>query len=187
MIARNVLTRARVEGLVVLALALGYLWEARTVPSLYQMPGVPGPTAFPALIGIVLAASGLWRLARGAGREGPPAQEPAVAAPAAGREGPPAQEPAVAAPAAGSGGWLPAGRRFYAMWGVVLAYLALMPALGFPVATVAALAALFLLLGERRVAVAVGLSLAVTAILHLGFAKGLGVQLPLGVLAPLVK
>lgn len=170
MIARNVLTRARVEGLVVLALALGYLWEARAVPSLYQMPGVPGPAAFPTLIGIVLAASGAWRLAFGAGRKEPPAQEPAVAA-----------------PTAGSGGWLRPGRRFYAMWAVVLAYLALMPALGFAVATVAALAALFLLLGERRIAVAVGLSLAVTAVLHLGFAKGLGVQLPLGVLAPLVK
>lgn len=170
MIARKVVTRARVEGLVVLALSLGYLWETRTVPSLYQMPGVPGPTAFPTIVGIVLAASGAWRLALGAGRKEFPAEEPASAT-----------------PTAGGGGWLAGSRRFYAMWAVVLAYLALMPALGFPIATVAALAALFLLLGERHVAVAVGLSLAVTAILHLGFAKGLGVQLPLGVLAPFVK
>lgn len=166
--ATKLVSRARAEGLVVLALALGYLWQARAIPSLYQMPGVPGPTAFPTLVGIVLAALGTWRLVRGAGRQEAPAGEPA-AEPAAGGASP-----------ARSG-------RFYAMWAVVLAYLALMPALGFPVATVPMLAALFVLLGERRVAVAAGLSLAATAVLHLGFAKGLGVQLPLGVLAPFVK
>jgi putative tricarboxylic transport membrane protein len=169
MTATKLVTRARLEGLVILALALGYLWQARSIPSLYQMPGVPGPTAFPTLVGLVLAACGAWRLVRGAGRGEPAAEEPA------------------AAPAAGGGGFLAGGGRFYAMWAVLLGYLALMPVLGFPVATVPALAILFVLLGERRLAVAAGLSLAATAVLHLGFAKGLGVQLPLGVLGSLVK
>jgi hypothetical protein len=167
--ARNVVTRARVEGLVILAVALGYLWETRSIPSLYQMPGVPGPTAFPRLVGIVFAASGLWRMLVGGGRSEAPAGPPEQAAPG------------------GAAGWLSRGGRFYAMWAVVLAYLVLMPELGFPVTTVVALAALFVLLGERRVAVAAGLSLAATAIMYLGFAKGLGVRLPLGILEQLVK
>ncbi len=170
MTVSKLVTRARVEGLVVLALSLGYLREARSIPSLYQMPGVPGPTAFPTLVGLVLAACGAWRLVRGAAAGEPDLEEPAAPAPGGGRSR-----------------WLAAHGRFYAMWLVLLAYLALLPVIGFPVATVPALAALFALLGERRVAVAVGLALAATAILHLGFARGLGVQLPLGVLAPFVK
>lgn len=166
--ATKLVTRARVEGLVLLVLALGYLWQARAIPSLYQMPGVPGPTAFPTIVGLVLAACGAWRLVRGAGREEPPGE-------------------AGAAPAAEGGGLLARSGRFYATWAVLLAYLALMPVLGFPVATVPVLAALFVLLGERRPAVVAALSLGAMAVLHLGFAKGLGVQLPLGVLAPLVK
>ncbi len=165
MTARNVVTRARVEGLVLLALALGYMWEVRAIPSLYEMPGVPGPTAFPTLLGLVLAANGAWRLLRGAGAREASAEK---------------------APAAAAGGWLARNGRFYGMWAVLLGYLALMPAIGFPVATVIALTAMFLLLGERRVPVAVGLSVVCTAVLHLGFAKGLGVRLPLGVLASLV-
>jgi len=167
-------TSARVEGLVVTAVALGYLWETRQIPSLFQMPGVPGPTAFPTMIGVVLVAAGLWRAARGAGRT-----ERALEARE--REG---HEPEAAAGAAGR----PAhGGRFYAMWAVILGYLALMPAAGFPVATAVALAALFVLLGERRVAVAGALSLACTAVLYLGFARGLGVRLPLGLLERLAR
>ena len=168
-VARKVLTRERVEGFVILAVSLGYLAETRSIPSLYQMPGVPGPSAFPTLVGLALAASGLWRMALGGGRS--------EAAP----------EVPEAAPARSPGGWLSRGWRFYAMWAVIAAYLVLMPELGFPLASVAALAALFALLGERRVAVAAGLSLSATGVMYLGFAKGLGVHLPLGILEPLVK
>ena len=163
---RKLVTRARVEGLVILAVALAYLWQTRSIPSLYQMAGVPGPAAFPALVGLVFAAGGAWRMLRGGGA----ADEPA--------------EPA--APAVTAGG-LSVGARFYAMWAVLLAYLVLMPTLGFPVTTLAALGALFVLLGERRIAFAAGLSLAATVVMHLGFAKGLGVRLPLGILEPLWK
>lgn len=163
---RKLVSRARVEGLVILAVALAYLWQTRSIPSLYQMPGVPGPAAFPALVGIAFAAGGLWRILRGDGASAEPA-EPAT--------------PAVTA------GGLPVGARFYAMWAVLLAYLVLMPTLGFPVTTLAALGALFVLLGERRIAFAAGLSLAATVVMHLGFAKGLGVRLPIGILELLWK
>lgn len=169
-VARNVVTRARIEGLVILAVALGYLWEARSIPSLYQMPGVPGPTAFPTLVGVVFAASGLWRMLAGRGRS----EARADAA-------------EMAAPRADGAGWLAHSWRFYAMWAVVLAYLVLMPTLGFPVASVAALAALFALLGERRAGAVAGLSVVATAVMYLGFARGLGVRLPLGILEQLVK
>lgn len=175
MVGRHVVTRARVEGFVLLALALGYLAHTRSIPSLYQMPGVPGPAAFPALVGIVLAASGLWRMLRGAGKaEAERGAEPAEPA-----------EPAVSR--AGAAAWLARHGRFVALWAVILAYLAFMPEIGFPIATFAALSALFALLGERRVAVVAGLSLATTVVLYLGFAKGLGVRLPVGVLERLVS
>ena len=54
--------RGRLEGLAILLVAAGYLWEAHNVPDLYHMPGVPGPTTFPYILGIVFALSGLWLL-----------------------------------------------------------------------------------------------------------------------------
>lgn len=179
MIARNVVTRARLEGLVILAVALGYLWETRRIPSLYQMPGVPGPTAFPIMVGLALAGAGLWRLLTGGGQ-----QEAAAPAPE-GAQAPAAGSPE--APARAVASWLSRSWRFYAMWAVIVAYLVLMPVAGFPLASVLALAALFALLGERRLPVTAGLSVAATVVMYLGFAKGLGVALPLGILEQLVK
>jgi len=49
-------TRSRLEGLAILLVALGYIWEARNVPDFYHMPGVPGPTTFPYILGIVFRA-----------------------------------------------------------------------------------------------------------------------------------
>ncbi|BDG04184.1 tripartite tricarboxylate transporter TctB family protein [Anaeromyxobacter oryzae] len=182
--AMKVVTRARVEGLVICLVALGYLVETQRIPSLFQMPGVPGPTAFPTLVGLVFAAAGFWRLVTGGGRLAaveeaepvPPAPAPAVDA-----------EPTRPAPAPTVGGLFATHGRFYAMWAVVLAYLALMPAVGFPIATAVSLVALFALLGERRWPVGIGIALATTAVLYLGFGKGLGVRLPLGLLERLVK
>ncbi len=64
--AKRLVTRARLEGLVLALVALGYLWEIRAIPAFYQMPGVPGPTAFPEVLGIALGRAGLWRLVLGA-------------------------------------------------------------------------------------------------------------------------
>ena len=171
--SKTVVTRARAEGLVITLVALGYLWASRGIPSLYRMPGVPGPAAFPTVLGLTLGLAGLWRLVRGAGGpdQGLREAEPAGAGPAAGKGGP------------GVRPWLAAHGRFYGLWAVILGFLAVMPHLGFPVAAALALALQFRLLGERRWPVAAGLAVATTAVLHLAFALGLGVRLPLGVLS----
>lgn len=176
-IAGNVVTRARVEGLVILVVALGYLWETKRIPSLYQMPGVPGPTAFPTIVGLALAGAGLWRLLMRASRQEAPEPQDERPSGAGSPEG----------PARGVASWLSRSWRFYAMWAVIVAYLVLMPAVGFPLATVLGLAALFGLLGERRLPVTAGLSVAATVVMYFGFAKGLGVALPLGILEQLLK
>ena len=131
-------TRTRVEGLVIFLVAAGYLWEAHNVPEFYQIPGVPGPTTFPRLLGIVFALCGLWLLAS--------PQEWAAR-----RRG--AARPGAAAPAPGTwvsgltGDW-----HFYTMWAVILGYLWFMPDLGFPVSTFILLVVFIALLGERRLA-----------------------------------
>jgi hypothetical protein len=152
--------RPLLEGLVILLVAAGYLLEARAIPDLFSSPGVPGPAAFPSLVGAVFAAGGAWR-AFSSVRRSPAAPRPAAAAPPR------------------PGGWLARHGRFCALWAVLLGYLALMPRVGFPAATVPALLALFLLLGERRWPVAVGLSVAATGALYALFGLALGVRLPL--------
>jgi hypothetical protein len=169
-------TRARLEGLAILLVAGGYLWEAHNVPDLFQMPGVPGPTTFPYLLGIIFALAGLWLLISPAdlfaGRRQSAAEERA--------EKPPA-------PAASLSAHLAARWHFYAMWIAIVAYLAFMPFVGFPVATFVLLAVFMFLLGEGRWWLVGGLALVVTLVIHLGFGKGLNVRLPLGVLESLLK
>jgi hypothetical protein len=172
MTAANVVTRARVEGLVIVLCALGYLSHAHDIPDLFQMPGVPGPAAFPTVVGVVFALAGLWRFLFGRAAPAEGEGEAEVGAPAA---------------AAASARGLSTRGKFYAMWVVLLGYMATMPHLGFPVATVIALALLFSLLGERRWLVSGGLALGGTAVIYVAFAGLLAVQLPAGVLAPLLK
>ena len=175
--AKRLVTRARIEGLVIAVVALGYLWQIRAIPVFFQMPGVPGPAAFPEVLGIALGLAGLWRLVRGA-----PADEQE-------QDDKESAEEAAEARAAGGGvrGWLAAHGKFLGLWGTLLAYFVFMPELGFPLGSALALAAMAWLLGERRWSVIAGGALVVTAVLHLAFAYGLGVRLPLGVLAFLGK
>ncbi|HET7825799.1 MAG TPA: tripartite tricarboxylate transporter TctB family protein [Anaeromyxobacter sp.] len=168
---KGLATRARAEGLVIALVAAGYLWETRSIPALYQMPGVPGPAAFPTLLGTLLGLAGLWRLVRGA---------------SAGEGGDADAAPA-AAGATGARAWLAAHGRFYGLWAVVLGFLALMPWVGFPVGAAVGLALMFRLLGERRWPVCTALAVGAAAVLHVAFAVGLGVRLPLGVLSLLGK
>lgn len=163
MVTSKVVTRARAEGLVILLVALGYVWQASLIPALFLSPGVPGPAAFPRVLGLVLGLAGLWRLLRGDPRS------------EVGRS----DEAAAPSPPAGSG-------RFYLLWAVLLGFLALMPELGFPVAACAGLAAMFRLLGEERWRVILPLSLGVTVVLYALFTFVLGVRLPLGLLQHLV-
>lgn len=178
--AKTLVTRARVEGLVITLVALGYLWEIRAIPAFYQMPGVPGPAAFPEVLGIVLGASGLWRLLWGAAADEQGDDDEASAADGAAAS-------AGAAARGGVAGWLAAHGKFIGLWVVLLGYFAFMPELGFPLASALALAAMGFLLGERRWWVLGVGSVVVTAILHVSFAYGLGVRLPVGVLSLLGK
>lgn len=173
MATAKIVTRARAEGLVILLVALGYAWEARRIPSLFQSPGVPGPAAFPTVLALVLGLAGLWRLVRGA---------PAEAAAEAAQE---AEAESAAGEAAPS--WLVAHGRFYALWAVLVGLLAFLPELGFPVAAFVAMVCMFRLLGEKRWHLTVPLSLVVTAVLHVAFSYGLGVRLPLGLLQGLLR
>lgn len=165
-------TRARAEGLVILALALGYYWQSTKIPTLFQTPGVPGPAAFPTALALVLGLAGAWRLVRGAAGEGRAAAE---------GEAPPSAAGA-AAPS-----WLAAHGRFYALWAVLLGFLVFMPELGFPLASFLALLFMFRLLGEERWLLSAALSAATTAILFVAFAYGLSVKLPLGLLQGLLR
>ena len=176
----TILTRTRVEGLVIFLVAVGYLWEAGNVPAFYQLPGVPGPTTFPWVLGVVFALSGLWL-----------AVSPLDIIAARRKRGEAAVEPAPEAPVRPEAGGLLAGLaggwHFYSMWAVILLYLCSMPTLGFPAATFVLLAVFFTLLGERRRALVIGLALATTAVIYVVFSMGLNVRLPLGVLEPLVR
>ena len=168
-------TRARLEGLAILLVAGGYLWEGHNVPDLFQMPGVPGPTTFPYILGIIFALAGLWLLISPAdllARRQPAVEERAAKSPAL---------------AESLGARLAAQWHFYAMWIAILGYLALMPSVGFPVATFVLLAVFTFLLGEERWWLVGSLALVVTVVIHLGFGKGLNVRLPLGVLESLLK
>ena len=178
--AKKLATRARAEGAVITLVALGYLWQTQKIPALFQMPGVPGPAAFPTVLGVALALAGLWRLIVGAPDEH--AQDAEEGAEDQGKV-------AAGAAAAGDGvrGWVATHGKFTGMWAVLLGYFVFMPELGFPLASALALAAMARLLGERRWYVYGVGAVVVTAVLHLAFAYGLGVRLPLGVLSFLGK
>lgn len=167
------MNRSRWEGLVILLVACGYLWELTNIPSFFEMPGVPGPMAFPRLLGIIFGATGLWLLVQPSEwRRGKNATR--------GGDG---ERGAAATPRL----WLRFVKdiRFYAMWACILGYLALWPFLGFPLATFLLLVLFFRLMDETRWPVILGLSVVSTLVIYVIFAKGLGVKLGLGLLAPL--
>jgi putative tricarboxylic transport membrane protein len=175
---KHILIRARIEGLVILLVAGGYLWEAHRVPDFYKLPGVPGPTTFPLILGIVFAVCGLWLIV---------SPKELRARKRAAEEKPAASS---AEPATAGGGLLSgvaADWHFYSLWAVILAYLYSMPDLGFPVATAVLIAVFVILLGERRWAVILGMALAATVLIYVSFKMGLSVRLPPGVLYPLLK
>ena len=140
------MTRTRVEGLVILLVALAYLWEAHNVPEFYQIPGVPGPTTFPYLLGLVFAVCGAVAADLAEGPRG----RSSKAKRRKRRRGIPPRRPAT-----GPGTCSAASPREWhlvAMWAVVLAYLWFMPDLGFPLATFLLLVTV--LLAARRDALA---------------------------------
>ncbi len=174
----KVMTRTRWEGLAILSIAAGYLWELTNIPSFYEMPGVPGPMAFPRLLGVVFGLAGVWLLfSRG---EDSKPKEQAI-------QPVPEKEGADSDRQPGLVGRLVRDRQFYAMWAIILGYLILWPILGFPIATFFLLVVFFYLMDETRWPVVIGLSLASTLVIYIVFAKGLNVKLGLGLLASLFR
>lgn len=177
--AKRFLTRSRIEALVVLAAVAGYIWENYQLPGFYRIPGIPGPTVFPLVLGVAMAVAALWLFVF-------PDKEPM-------EEGAEPDEPAEtgqdSSPPRDGGA---AHRRFvdqwhfYAMWALLLGYVSFMPSLGFVVASSLLLLALFRLLGEENWLLAVLLAVGFSLAIHLGFAKGLQIRLPAGILAGLL-
>jgi cytochrome c oxidase subunit IV len=166
-------TRTRVEGLVIFLAALAYIWEAHNVPEFYQIPGVPGPTTFPYLLGLIFAGCGLWLLVspKDLMQQIAKAKEEAAAA-----------SVAPADPRPGMLARVTAEWHLIAMWAIIIAYLWFMPDLGFPLSTLLLLLVFFRLLGETRWHVVVALAVVSTAVIYVLFKTGLNVRLPLGVL-----
>lgn len=78
-------------------------------------------------------------------------------------------------------------RRFFLMWGLLIAYVFLMPGLGFMISSFVLLAAFFFLLGERRWYLGILIALVFTIAIYMAFAKGLQIRLPLGILKDIFR
>ncbi len=167
---KKIFTRTRVEALVVLAGVALYVWEGFRLPTFYRVPGVPGPTLFPTILGGIMAAAALWLLFS------PKAAGDEEAAPDAG------EVPEAGAAARGKTDRL----HFYLIWGLLLGYVFWMPSLGFVTASFLLLSALFFLLGERRWYVGIPLAAVFSLLIYLAFQKGLQVRLPAGILEGLL-
>lgn len=159
------LRRTRIEALVVLLGVAGYIWVGLDVPLYYRMPGVPGPSVFPVVLGIIMAAAALWLLIF-------PGEE----------EKPPKGAPEQSAWRDFEGRW-----QFYLMWGLLIAYVFLLPGLGFVVSSALLLIAFFFLLGERRWYLAIPIAVVFTLAIYIGFARGLQIRLPPGILASVLR
>lgn len=147
-------------GLIVCGLVYGYLAWGLPVRSL---PNTPGPSFFPLVVTVVIVALSAVLLIQALAMERDP--------PALQHEG-----------ATGASDRRLAGFLLV----VILAYIVLLPVLGFILATIPFFAVLMVLFGERRpLLVAVG-ALAMTAVLYGLFRHGFGVFLPRGLLAGIV-
>ena len=162
---RKILTRTRIEALIIIVGVLGYAWSGLSLPPFYNVPGVPGPTVFPLILAIVMGAGAIWLLIfPGEDKEAP--------------KSPP-----------GESRWRRLLNRwhFYLMWGLLIAYVFLLPYLGFVVCSVALLSALIFLLGERRWYLGISIALVFTMAIYLVFSKGLQIRLPLGIFEGIMR
>jgi cytochrome b561 len=79
------------------------------------------------------------------------------------------------------------GWRFFLMWGLLIAYVFLLPILGFLISSAVLLATFFFLLGERRWYWGILIALVFTTGIYMAFSKGLQIHLPLGVLEGILR
>lgn len=162
---KRLFTQTRLEALVILSAVAGYIWEGLNIPPFYSLPGVPGPTVFPIIVGAAMAAAALWLMIF-PGEQG---KEKKTAADAGRRRG------------------LPEKWQFHLMWALLIAYVLLLPQLGFIICSAVLLAAFFFLLGERRWYRAILIAVVFSLSIHYLFAKALQINLPMGILEIILK
>ena len=163
--SKKLLTPTRLEALVILGAVAGYIREGLNIPAYYSLPGVPGPTVFPIILGTAMAAAALWLLIL----PGQPDKEKKESSETVGR---------------------PRFRknwRFYLMWALLIAYVLLLPQLGFIICSVVLLAAFFFLLGEKRWHLAIAIAVVFSLGIYFLFAKALQINLPMGILEVVLK
>ncbi|MBW1979997.1 MAG: tripartite tricarboxylate transporter TctB family protein [Deltaproteobacteria bacterium] len=162
---RKILTRTRLEALVIIVGVLGYIRTGLDLPPFYNVPGVPGPSVFPTILGLIMGLGALWLLIfpgddRGAEQETP-----------------------------GESLWQRLLNRwqFYFMWALLIAYVFLLPYLGFILCSIVLLSALIFLLGERRWYLGISVAVVFTIAIYLTFSKGLQIRLPMGIFEGIIR
>ncbi|CAB1080675.1 hypothetical protein D1AOALGA4SA_8354 [Olavius algarvensis Delta 1 endosymbiont] len=163
--AKRLLSPTRLEALVILGLVAGYVWEGLNIPAFYSFAGVPGPTVFPFTIGAAMAAAALWLMIL----PGEPAKAKIESSETGGRPG------------------LRENWRFFLMWALLIAYLLLLPQLGFIICSTVLLAAFFFLLGEKRWYLGISIAVVFSLAIYFLFAKVLQINLPMGILETLLR
>ena len=162
---KRLLTQTRLEALVILGAVAVYIWEGLDIPQYYSLPGVPGPTLFPVIIGSAMAGAALWLLIF----PGRLIKEKARSSPADRLRG------------------LRTEWRFFLMWGLLIAYVFLLPLLGFLICSAVLLTAFFFLLGERRWYFGISIACAFSLGIYLLFTKALQINLPMGILEVVLR
>lgn len=162
---KRLLTQTRLEALVILGAVAVYIWEGLNIPQYYSLPGVPGPTVFPIILGTAMAGAAIWQMI------------------VPGRQA----EEKRRLSAAGRRGGLQARWRFYLMWGLLIAYVFLLPLLGFLICSAVLLTAFFFLLGERRWYLGISIACAFSLGIYFLFTKALQINLPMGILEVVLR
>jgi len=163
--AKRLLSPTRLEALVILVAVAAYIWEGLKIPAYYSFPGVPGPTVFPFILGTAMAAAALWLIIL-PGRPAKAKKEPSETG---GRPG------------------LRENWRFYLMWALLIAYLLLLPRLGFIICSAVLLAVFFFLLGEKRWYLGISIAVVFSLGIYFLFDKVLQINLPMGILEALLR
>lgn len=160
---KKIITRTRIEALVVLLGVVIYIWRGLDLPLHYRVKGVPGPSVFPLILGVTMGGAAVILLIffREEAKPAKPKTSPS-----------------------GESRWrrLLKNPRFFLMWGLLLAYVFLMPTLGFIISSFVLLAAFSFLLGERRWYMGILVALVFTIAIYVGFTRGLQIRLPSGIL-----
>ncbi len=146
-----------IAAVVLIACAILYGVLTANLP-VRSLPNTPDPSFFPWINTVIILALSVWLLARGL------------------------KQPATERAPDGT------GQRRRAAWalGAFVAYVAVMPSLGFILATAPFFAVMMVLFGERRPFWVGGGAVCATVLLYVLFRHGFGVFLPRGLLAGIV-